>query len=130
MSGSDSSMTLQAYTVMTAPITDSLTPRSEAMSVSSATGMNSEVLKMKADSVMPSNGSHCRNPIFSSLAFCASSLIPPSFLPESHSQIAAAILGVLSPMNHEQHVKSETPHESGRPRLREGRPLVSHDLLC
>ena len=81
MSGSDSSMTLQAYTVMTAPITDSLTPRSEAMSVSKATGMNSEVLKIKADKVMPSNGSHCRNPIFSSLAFCASSSIPPSSLP-------------------------------------------------
>ena len=64
---------------MTMPATDSVTPRSDAMSVSSAMGMNSDVLKMNAESVMPSRGSHERSPIFSprSLVIPAPTRVPP-----------------------------------------------------
>ena len=59
--GSDSSMTAQAYTEMMSPVTPSLVPNEAPMPVKRPTGMNSEVLNMNAETVMPIRGNHSRN---------------------------------------------------------------------
>ena len=59
--GSDSSMTAQAYTETISPVTPSLVPNEAPMPVRRPTGMNSEVLNMNAETVMPMRGNHSRS---------------------------------------------------------------------
>ncbi len=61
MRGSESNMTAQAYTEMINPVTPSLVPNEAPMPVKRPTGMNSEVLKMNAETVMPIRGNHSRS---------------------------------------------------------------------
>lgn len=51
-------MTPRAYTLIMTPVAASVRPKEEPMSVSRPIGMNSEVLKMKAENVSPMSGSH------------------------------------------------------------------------
>lgn len=60
--GNEASATTQAYTVIRIPALDSVMEKSEAMSVRSPIGMNSEVLNMNVEKVSPITGSHLRNP--------------------------------------------------------------------
>ena len=58
ISGSDSIITAQAYIEMMSPVSPSVVENVAPISVSSPTGMNSEVLNTNAEMVMPISGSH------------------------------------------------------------------------
>lgn len=60
--GNEASATTQAYTVIRIPALDSVMEKSEAMSVRSPIGMNSEVLNMNVEKVSPTTGNHLPNP--------------------------------------------------------------------
>ena len=64
MSGKDNKVTTQEYTEINKPACDSVIPKFAAMSESSPMGINSDVLKIKADTVIPINGSHAFKGIF------------------------------------------------------------------
>ena len=68
MSGSEARATTQAYMVMSMPAFDSEILKSAAMSDRSPIGMNSEVLKIKAENVSPVTGSQARRPVPSGLS--------------------------------------------------------------
>ena len=57
MSGRDSSITIHEYTVISIPAFDSDILNEPAMSVSSPIGINSDVLNMNAEMVIPTSGS-------------------------------------------------------------------------
>lgn len=57
MSGRDSSMTIHEYTVISIPAFDSDMLNDFAMSVSNPIGINSDVLNMNAEMVIPTSGS-------------------------------------------------------------------------
>ena len=56
--GSDNSMTAQEYTVISMPACASLMEKEAEILVSNPIGINSEVLKINADTVIPSKGNH------------------------------------------------------------------------
>ena len=58
ISGSDMNATTHAYTEMSMPACASLMRRSEAISDNSPMGMNSDVLKTKAEHASPTSGNH------------------------------------------------------------------------
>lgn len=58
--GSERSITIQAYTEMSMPACDSVTEKLEAISVKSATGINSEVQKINVEIVIPAKGNASR----------------------------------------------------------------------
>ena len=60
ISGTDRTMTAHAYTDTMRPVVPSSVPKVAPMSVSKPTGMNSDVLKMKAETVIPSRGKSSR----------------------------------------------------------------------
>ena len=62
MSGREAIATTHAYTVMSSPACDSVILKSVAMSERRPIGMNSEVLKMKAENVSPMTGIHALIP--------------------------------------------------------------------
>ena len=68
LSGSEARATTQAYMVMSMPAFDSEILKSAAMSDRSPIGMNSEVLKIKAENVSPVTGSQARRPVPSGLS--------------------------------------------------------------
>ncbi len=79
MSGSERSVTVHEYPVIRIPAFASVTPRLFAMSVRRPTGMNSDVLTRKADTVSPISGSHSLVVIFSSfisLSSCYQEILP------------------------------------------------------
>ena len=56
ISGSDIRPTTQAYAVIMMPVSAGVLPKESEMSVSSAIGMNSDVLNTKADTASPTSG--------------------------------------------------------------------------
>ena len=60
MSGKDSNMTAQAYAVIMSPHVASVMEKLSEISVSKPIGMNSEVLRIKAENVRPTSAIHCR----------------------------------------------------------------------
>ena len=80
ISGKDSSMTAQAYAVIISPHVASVMEKPAEISVSKPMGMNSEVLRMKAENVRPASAIHCR--AVRALPPCPSSPLNRSLAPD------------------------------------------------
>ena len=64
ISGSDNKVTVHEYTVIIIPACASVMWKLAAISLKSPIGINSEVLNINAESVIPRSGSHSLNVIF------------------------------------------------------------------
>ncbi len=69
MSGRDNSMTIHEYTVISIPAFDSDMLNDFAMSVSKPIGINSDVLNMNAETVIPTREAFLFSSIYSSYLF-------------------------------------------------------------
>ena len=87
ISGSDRTITAQAYTLIMMPACASVRENVAAISVSRPIGINSDVLNTNAENVMPKSGSHCRREI--PLCIIRPPIAPTALIPSRPRSIPA-----------------------------------------